>query len=230
MGAGGRTIVEGATGGAPVALTRLAKGSVAFGSAGFGSAAFGSDSVASASTGRGRGNGLAGAEDAAGIATTEPNIGAGWRPACRNNALAMMALTAAKANAPATTSFGLCSRIRIAKPRSAPTATALARRRRRGTSSSSLAICLGTSLHLIRLVLGCGSRRRRERCDIARWLERRRRERQRQRDGHRGSFVDPALHGYLAAMQADQAFHDRQPEAGAFVAPLIGRAGLEEGI
>ena len=32
------------------------------------------------------------------------------------------------------------------------------------------------------------------------------------------------------ACKADQAFHDRQPEAGAFVPPLIGLAGLEERI
>src|SRR5436190_16754683 len=231
IGAGGRTILEGTAAGALVALTRLAKGSVAFGSAGFASAAFGSDSVASASTGRGRGKGLAGANAAAGIATTEPNIGEGWRPACRNSALAMIAMTAAKANAPATTSFGLCSKIRIAKPRSESASTATARaRRRRGMSSSSLAICLGTSLHLMSLVLGCGARRWRERCDIAGWLERRRRKCQRQRDGHAGAFIDPALHGYLAGMQSNQAFHDREPQAGAFVAPLIGLAGLKEGI
>src|ERR1700730_4561552 len=141
-----------------------------------------------------------------------------------------MALTAANASTPATMSFGLCSKIRMAKPRSAPAATALARRRRRrGISSSSLAICLGTSLHLVSWVLGCGSRGRSERCDIARWFERWR-KRKRPRDGHAGSFVDPALHSYLTAMQPDQAFHDRQAKTGALVAPLIRRASLKEGI
>src|SRR6202011_2344732 len=90
MGAGGRTIVEDAAAAALVALSRLGSapagcgspglGSASFGSAGFGSAGFGSSSDASASTGRGRGNGLAGANAAAGIATTEPNHGDGLRP------------------------------------------------------------------------------------------------------------------------------------------------------
>src|ERR1700676_594409 len=251
IGAGGRKTLAGATGAALVALTRLVKGSALFGSAGFstgfgsaslgsttlGSTSLGSEDDVSASTGRGRGNGLAGADAGGGITTTEPNIGDGWRPACRNSALAMMALTAAKASAPAIMSFGLYSRIRIARPRSASASIAAAPRRRRGLSLSS-AICLGTFFHLMglvfrlvfRLVLGCGSRRRVKRGDIAWRRCRRRHERQRQRHGHGGAFVDLALHRYLAGMHPDQAFHDRQPEAGAFVPPLVGLAGLEEGI
>src|ERR1019366_8889876 len=228
-GAGGRKTLEGAIGDALVALTRLPSGSAAFGSAGLGSTGDASAGFIAASTGRGRGNGPAGAKAAAGIGTTEPNIGDGWRPACRKSALAMMALTAANASAPATMSFGLYSKMRIARPRSASASTATARARRRRRGMSSFAICLGTFLHLMSLILGCGSQRRSERCDIAGWLSRRRRVRQRQRDGHGGSFVDLALHGQLAGMQPDQGLHDRQPEAGAFVPPLIGLAGLEEG-
>src|SRR3984957_12482714 len=144
-GAGGRGTTAGTIGAALAVLARLAGGSAALASAGLDS-----NCVASASMGRGRGSRLAAT---AGMLTTVPNIGAGWRPACRNRALAMMALTAAKASAPAITSFGLCSRIRIARPRSlsASTAIALARRRRRGMSSS-LEICLGTFLHLVSLV------------------------------------------------------------------------------
>ena len=160
-------------GAAAVALTRLEMGSAGLGSAGLGSAALDStaldseglastglisigldsDSVASASAGRARGKGLAD-NAAAGTATDEPNIGAGWRPACRKSALVTMALTAAKASPPAITSFGLCIRTRIANPRSASTATAFAlRRRRRRGISSSLAICLGTFLHLRGLIV-----------------------------------------------------------------------------
>src|ERR1700731_2401561 len=103
IGAGGRNTLAGAAGAALVALTRLVKGSALLGSAGFstgfgsaslgsaslgsaslGSAALGSAADVSASTGRGRGNGLTGAIAAVGIVTTEPNIGDGWRPACRN--------------------------------------------------------------------------------------------------------------------------------------------------
>src|SRR5258708_6144554 len=101
-------------------------------------------------------------------------------------------------------------------------------RRRRGVSS--FAICLGTFLHLMNLVLGSGSQRRSELCDITRRLSRRRRERQRQRDGHGGTFIDLALQDDLAALQSDQALDDRQPKTGAFAPPLIGLAGLEEGI
>ena len=52
----------------------------------------------------------------------------------------------------------------------------------------------------------------------------------RQRDHHRGSLVDLTLHRHLAAMQGNEAFDDRQSEAGAFVPPLICRAGLKERI
>ena len=102
-----------------------------------GSDGTGSAARAAASTGRGRGNGLAGAATAAGILVTVPNIGDGWRPACRNSALAMMALTAANASAPATMSFGLCSSMRITRPRSASASitAVFALRRRRGMSS-----------------------------------------------------------------------------------------------
>src|ERR1700709_1983767 len=129
-----------------------------------------------------------------------------------NIAFAMMALTAAKASAPAIRSFGLCSSMRIARLRSSPAsiAAALAPRRRRGMSSSNV-ILLGTFLHLINFVLNSGSRARVKRCDIARWrLDRR--ERQRQCDGNGGAFVDSALHGHLAAVQRNQALDDRQSE------------------
>ena len=59
--------------------------------------------------------------------------------------------TAATASRPATMSFGLCSRMRITRPRSSSASIAAAcalRRRRRGMSSSS-SIRLGTFLHLM---------------------------------------------------------------------------------
>src|SRR6185437_1966554 len=144
-----------------------------------------------------------------------------------------MATIAAKASTPANVSFGLCNRIRSSRPRSASASTAIAcaprRRRGRGMSSSS-AIRLGTFLHLVGLLRWSRSRRGVERRDIARRLVRRRRENQRQRDRHDGSLVDLALHGHFAGMKADQAFHDRQAEAGAFMAPLIGLARLKERI
>src|SRR5450631_1390466 len=109
--------------------------------------------------------------------------------------------------------------MRIAKPRaaSASTATVSAPRRRRGIPFSP-AIFLGTLLHLMLPILDLGSRRRSERRDVACRLKHRRRERQRQRDGHCRTFANLALHRDLAAMQTDQAFDDRQPEAGAFMA------------
>src|SRR6185295_587685 len=116
-----------------------------------------------------------------------------------NIALATMALTAAKASAPATRSFGLCSRMRIARLRSslASIATALAPRRRRGISSST-SILLGTFLHLNHFDLMSASRRGIKRRDIARGLLDRRHECQRQGDRDRGALVDPALHRHLA--------------------------------
>src|SRR5436305_15027821 len=139
-----------------------------------------------------------------------------------NTAFATMAMTAAKASAPAITSFGLCSRMRIARLRFslASIATALAPRRRCGMSSFA-SILLGTFLHLNHFGLMSASRRRVKRCDIARRLLGGRRERERQCDGHGGALLDPALHRHLATMQRDQAFDDRQPEAGALVTPLI---------
>src|SRR6266849_9244539 len=117
--------------------------------------------------------------------------------------------------------------MRITRPRSvsASTATAFAPRRRGGMSP--FAACLGTFLHLMTFILGCGSQRRSEPCDIAR-RRRRRRERQRQRDRHGGTFINPALQGHLAGVQSDQTLDNRQPEAGSLVPPLIGLAGLEE--
>src|SRR5882757_5790167 len=111
-------------------------------------------------------------------------------------ALATMALTAAKASAPAIRSFGLCSRMRIARLRSslASIATALAPRRRRRGMSSSTSILLGTFLHLNHFDLMSGSRGRIKRCDIARGLLGRRRECQRQCDRDGGALVDLALH------------------------------------
>jgi hypothetical protein len=76
IGAGGRAMVEDVTGGAAVALTRLANGSAGLDSTGFGSDGNVSGSFIATSTGRGRGSGLAGAA-AAGIVTPEANIGAG---------------------------------------------------------------------------------------------------------------------------------------------------------
>src|SRR3981189_1749837 len=123
--------------------------------------------------------------------------------------------------------------MRIARPRSASasTATALAPAPRRRRGMSFFAFCLGTFLHLVSLVLGCGSpgglgpvagpvRHR---------PGPRRRERQRERAADSGSFIDLALYNYLAGMQLDKSFSDRQPEAGSFVPPLIGLARLEEG-
>src|SRR3954451_6358689 len=115
-----------------------------------------------------------------------------------NTAFATMAMTAAKDSAPAITSFGLCSRMRIARLRFslASIATALAPRRRRGKSSFS-SILLGTFLHLNHFGLMSASRRRIKRCDIARGLLDRRCECERQRDRDRGALVDPALHRHL---------------------------------
>src|SRR5215468_10983919 len=141
-----------------------------------------------------------------------------------------MALIAATASKPATMSFGLCRKIRSSKPRSSSTATALAPRRRRGISSST-ADFLGTLLHLIGLLDGSGTRRRRQRRDIARrFAHRRRHIDQRQRDRNRGALADPALYIHLAAMQRHEALDDGKPKAGALVAALIGFSGLEEGI
>src|SRR6266481_5494380 len=70
-------VLEGATAGALLDLTRLASGSGTFGSAGLGSAGDGSADLVMASTGRGRGNGLADTDPVADRATTEPNIGDG---------------------------------------------------------------------------------------------------------------------------------------------------------
>src|SRR3954449_5177354 len=103
----------------------------------------------------------------------------------------MIAMIAANANAPATTSFGLCNTIRIARPGWASTLAVRVLRRRCGTSSS-LAAFLGTFLHLV-VVLGRGSRRWSKGRDIARWLLWLC-ESQRQRNGHGRTFVTPALH------------------------------------
>src|SRR6266699_270105 len=120
--------------------------------------------------------------------------------------------------------------MRIARPRSASasTATAFAPAPRRRRGMSFFAFCLGTFLHLVSFVRGCGSRS--ELGHVAGRLRRRRRERQWQRDAYSGSFIDLALYNYLAGMQIDKTFYDRQPEAGSFVPPLIGLARLEEGI
>src|SRR5438309_11507203 len=100
----------------------------------------------------------------------------------------MIAITAANANAPAKTSFGLCSTFRIAKPRSASALAVFAPRRRRGMSSS-LVTFLGTFLHLVVVVLDCRSCHRNKGRDIPRWLLWLR-ESQRQRNGHRSALVD----------------------------------------
>src|SRR4051812_32996726 len=117
--------------------------------------------------------------------------------------------------------------MRMARPRPASSiAAAFAPRRRRG-GSSSRSIRLGTFLHLIKFVLRSASRRRAQGCDIAARLGRRNEsERQCNRDG--GALAQRALHANLATVKRDKAFHDRQPEAGALVPPLIGLAGLEK--
>src|ERR1700694_4743941 len=107
--------------------------------------------------------------------------------------------------------------MRITRPRSVSASTAFAPRRRGGMSP--FAACLGTFLHLMTFILGCGSQRRSELCDVAR-------RRRRQRDVHGGAFIDPALQDDLAGMQSDQALDNREPEAGSLVPPLIGLAGL----
>src|SRR5882757_5450986 len=96
IGAGGRATLASATG-AAVVLAITETETAGFTSAGRASAGRTSASLTSAgfnvaSTGRGRGNGLAAATGA-----VVPNIGDGWCPACMNIALATMALTAAKA-------------------------------------------------------------------------------------------------------------------------------------
>src|SRR5580698_3504219 len=166
----------------------------------------------SASTGRGRGIGLAGIAASAGKVTTVPNIGAGWRPACMNSALTMMAQTAANATAPPIISFGLCRKMRIARPYSDPCSASLARRRRRGISSSMVDF-LGTFLHLKGWFRHRGTHRWSERCDVALGLDGLRC--QRQRDRHGGAFVDFAHHGHLATMQGNEALDDRHSETGA---------------
>src|SRR4051794_2797804 len=142
-----------------------------------------------------------------------------------NTALATIAPTAANASSPAARSFGLYSRMRIARPGS-PTASMAAARapRRRGISSSG-SDRLGTFLHLNHVVVLSASRRLQRR-HVACGLLRLGSERQRQGDRHRGAFVEPALHRQFAAMQRHKAFDDRQAETGAFMAPLIGLAGL----
>src|SRR4051794_31867762 len=147
-----------------------------------------------------------------------------------NTALATMAPTAADASTPAARSFGLYSRMRMARPRSAASSMTEARPPRRRGISSSRSVRLGTFLHLNHVVVLPASRRLQRRNIACGWLRRPSGERQRQRDRDRGAFVDPALHGQLAAMQRHQALDDRQAEPGAFVPPLIGLAGLEERI
>src|SRR3954447_24888260 len=146
-----------------------------------------------------------------------------------NTALATMAPTAANASSPAAKSFGLYSRMRIARPRSVASSMAAARAPRRRGMSSSGSNRLGTFLHLNHVVVLAASRRFQRR-HVACGLLRRRGEGQRQGNRDRGAFVEPALHRQLAAMQRHQAFDDRQAEPGAFVAPLIGLAGLKERI
>src|SRR5215471_5899628 len=104
-----------------------------------------------------------------------------------------MAVTAAKASAPAMTSFGLRRKRRIARPRSGAGAAAAPRLRRRGVSSSSSSLVgrLGTFLHLGGLVLLGRSHRGAKRCNIVLLL--RLGENARQHDGDGGSLVELAL-------------------------------------
>src|SRR5438552_19094092 len=107
IGAGGRGTLADPVTDAPAALAGWAAESVGLvstgrastgrismvlASASLASGVLTSGDRASASTGRGRGNGLAGA--AIGSVTLPPNIGDGCRPACMKIALATMATTA----------------------------------------------------------------------------------------------------------------------------------------
>src|ERR1700733_3573136 len=159
---GGRGIFAVVAGTVLVVLTRLVKGSAVFGSTGLVSGG-----EVSASTGRGRGKRLAGTDATAGMTVTVPNIGAGCRPACMSSALAMIAMMATSASAPAIISFGLCRKMRIARLRSASASIAAALEPRRRGISSSLVGFLGTFLHLGDLLRHGGTRRRSQRCNIA---------------------------------------------------------------
>src|SRR5579871_1144331 len=111
----------------------------------------------SASVGRGRGSGLAvsvatgatlGGAGAGKLVTVEANIGAGWRPACRNNALTMIAVTATTAAVIAIASRGLRMNRRNSNPSNRPRSILRWPRRAGRLRSSSMAIALGTLLHL----------------------------------------------------------------------------------
>src|SRR3954452_20794843 len=221
------------------------------------SVALGSSGEVSAPTGRGRGKGFDSAmDDGAGRLITVPNIGAGCRPVCRNSALATIAPMAATATRPARVSLGLCSSTRSTRLRSVSTSMTAALAPRRRGAASSLADFLGTFLHQRGLVLNLVVRmvvkfvvlkflaqHRRQGRDLAlarlavghlaiRSLHIRRlglrRVDQRQLDGDGSALAEPALYRQFAEMQRHQALHDRKSEAGAFMAALIGFAGLEE--
>ena len=143
----------------------------------------------------------------------------------------MIALTAAKASTPATISFGLCSNMRIARPRSSASIAATAARRGGGAACRrprnlsrhfsspdevALTVRIATLASASRY---CWPARDRRRLNAS---------------GNATVTVVPSLILLctvdLAGMQGDQAFDDRQAKAGAFVPALIGLAGLEEGI
>src|SRR6201984_1327888 len=147
-----------------------------------------------------------------------------------------MAPAATKAIRPATISLGLYRSARSNRPRSG-SATALAAPRRRLGVSSSPVLFLGTFPHTL-LHLDCRldcrllrtrPDRRRQHGDIARGqrslllLED-----ERHGNGDRRALVHLALHLELTGMQGNETLHDRKPQTGAFVAALIGLAGLEE--
>jgi len=243
-----------------VALTRLVRGSVAFGSldfrlgralsrqalkstslesTGLGSAILGSGGANSAGRAASTGARDAARGSAPGRARTPSRprcrtSATGWRPACRNSALATMALTAAKASRPHHQILRTMQQDAHQQTRARwrlPAQATFAPRRRRGMLSLS-AIFLGTFLHLTGLLWGlrdrvAGVKRR----DIAGGLLGLRRERQRQRDGHDGAFVELALHGpFRRHAGPTRLLTIDSPRPVAFVPPLIGLAGLEEGI
>src|ERR1700741_51899 len=140
----------------------------------------------------------------------------------------MTAMMAINAIPPAITSLGLWSRMRIARPRSTSTFTRALDVRRRGMSSSSLISFLGTFLHLDSWLRNCVPRWRRQRCNVARGWRGLGREWQPHRNS--GPLIDLALYNHFTAMQGNQSFHNRKPEARALVPPLIGLACLKERI
>src|SRR3954462_14102395 len=138
----------------------------------------------------------------------------------------MMALTAENAIRPATMSFGLCSNMRMNRPRSATSSSAATRAR---LDLADLGLALGTLLHLVDRIYR-RARHRRQGRDVA-GRHHVRRAVQWQGGDHDRPLADPALNLQIAAMHGDQALDDRQAETGALVAALVQAfARLEERI